>query len=220
MSREDQTARRRFEVRLLALFLAWWLVLAIAPWYRADWLLENILIFIALPVLVLIRRSLSRTALLAVFVFMLLHTVGAHYTYAQVPYDAWARSSTGYTVNEALGLHRNHFDRLVHFLYGVLVTPAALELLQARAGLRGGWCWFLTFTFMAAQAGLYEIIEWGAAELFGGDLGQAYLGTQGDEWDSQKDSGLVVLGCLISLVLLRWFRSSASAGHASFRAHS
>jgi putative membrane protein len=96
----------------------------------------------------------------------------------------------------------------VHFLYGVLVTPAAFELLQARAGLRGSWRWFLTFMFMAAQAGLYEIIEWGAAAVFGGDLGMAYLGTQGDEWDSQKDSGLMVLGCLIALVLLRLFRSS------------
>ncbi len=163
--------------------------------------------FIAVPILVLIRRDLSRPALFAVFVFMLLHAVGAHYTYAEVPYDQWARSLIGHTVNEVLGLSRNHFDRMVHFLYGVLVTPAAFELLQARAGVRGGWRWFLTFMFMAAQAGLYEIIEWGAAEVFGGNLGQAYLGTQGDEWDSQKDSGLMVLGCLVALALLRLFLS-------------
>lgn len=219
-TRVGQASRRRFELWLLALYLAWWLALAIAPWYRADWLLENVLVFIALPILLLIRRDLSRLALLGVFVFMLLHAVGAHYTYAEVPYDAWAKSLTGHTINETLGLSRNHFDRLVHFLYGVLVTPAAFELLQARAGLRGGWRWFLTFMFMAAQAGLYEIIEWGAAAVFGGDLGMAYLGTQGDEWDSQKDSGLMVLGCLVALALLRLFRSSASAGHGSFRAHS
>lgn len=202
--------RQGFEVRLLALYLAWWLLLAVAPWYRADWLLENVLAFIALPILVLIRRDLSRPALLAVFVFMLLHAVGAHYTYAEVPYDQWAMSLTGHTINEALGLQRNHFDRMVHFLYGVLVTPAAFELLKSRAGLRGGWRWFLTFLFMAAQAGLYEIIEWGAAVVFGGDLGQAYLGTQGDEWDSQKDSGLMVLGTLIALAVLALVRLSRS----------
>ena len=109
-----------------------------------------------------------------------------------------------------LGLERNHFDRLVHFLYGLLVTPAAFELLGARAHLRGGWRWFLCFMFMAAQAGTYEIIEWGAAEVFGGDLGQAYLGTQGDEWDAQKDSGLMVLGTLLSLATIRL--SQARAG--------
>lgn len=207
MSLADEAARRRFEVRLLGLYLLWWLALAIAPWYRADWLLENVLVFIALPILILIRRDLSQPALLAVFVFMLLHAVGAHYTYAEVPYDQWALSLTGHTINSALGLSRNHFDRLVHFLYGVLVTPATFELLKARAGLRGGWIWFLCFMFMAAQAGIYEIIEWGAAEVFGGDLGQAYLGTQGDEWDSQKDSGLMVLGTLASLALLAVLRA-------------
>ena len=210
MKPAEDPGRQGFEIRLLALYLAWWLLLAISPWYRADWLLENVLVFIALPILVLIRRDLSRPALLAVFVFMLLHAVGAHYTYAEVPYDAWARSLTGHGINEALGLSRNHFDRMVHVSYGVLVTPAAFELLKERAGLRGGRRWFLCFMFMAAQAGLYEIIEWGAAVVFGGDLGQAYLGTQGDEWDSQKDSGLMVLGTLVTLALiagLRLFRS-------------
>ena len=194
---------RGFVLGLLAAYAAWWLALAIAPKYRADWALENVLVAIALPVLCLVWRELSRGAMWAVFVFLLLHAVGAHYTYAEVPYDEWAVALGGHPLNEALGLERNHFDRLVHFLYGVLVTPAAFELLGTRAGLRGGWRTFLCFALMAAQAGCYEIIEWGAAEAFGGDLGQAYLGTQGDEWDSQKDSGLMVLGTLLALGALR-----------------
>ena len=194
---------RRFALGLLAAYSAWWLWLAIAPKYRADWALENVLVLVALPILARIWQDLSRGALWALFVFMLLHAVGAHYTYAEVPYDEWVASLTGHTLNAALGLERNHFDRLVHFLYGLLVTPAAFELLGARAGLRGGWRWFLCFMFMAAQAGIYEIIEWCAAEVFGGDLGQAYLGTQGDEWDAQKDSGLMVLGTLLALAVLR-----------------
>ena len=198
---------RRFVLGLLAAYAAWWLWLAVAPKYRADWALENVLVVVALPLLAVVWRELSRGALWALFVFLLLHAVGAHYTYAEVPYDAWAVALTGHPLNAALGLERNHFDRLVHFLYGLLVTPAAFQLLTARARLRGGWHWFLCFMFMAAQAGCYEIIEWGAAEVFGGELGQAYLGTQGDEWDSQKDSGLMVLGTLLALAGLR--RSSA-----------
>ena len=194
---------RRFALGLLVAYSAWWLWLAIAPKYRADWALENVLVAVALPLLAVAWRDLSRGALWAVFAFLLLHAVGAHYTYAEVPYDDWAVALTGRPLNAALGLERNPFDRLVHFLDGLLVTPAAFQLLGARAGVRGRWRWFLCFMFMAAQAGCYEIIEWGAAEVFGGDLGQAYLGTQGDEWDSQKDSGLMVLGTLLALVVLR-----------------
>jgi putative membrane protein len=202
MTPKGTAAHRLFALRLLGLYLAWWVALAIAPKYRADWALENVLVVVALPVLVAIHRVLSRGALLAVFAFLLLHAVGAHYTYAEVPYDAWWRAIFGGGLNEALGLTRNHFDRLVHFLYGLLVTPAAVELLRARAHLRGRWAGLLAFTFMAAQAGIYEIIEWFAAEVFGGELGQAYLGTQGDVWDAQKDSGLMVLGTLLALGLL------------------
>jgi putative membrane protein len=194
---------RRFALGLFAAYAAWWLWLAIAPKYRADWVLENVLVLVALPILSRVWRDLSRGAILALFVFLLLHAVGAHYTYAEVPYDHWAKALTGHSINALFGLERNHFDRLVHFLYGLLVTPAAFELLGARAGLRGGWRRFLCFMFMAAQASCYEVIEWGAAEVFGGDLGQAYLGTQGDEWDSQKDSGLMVLGTLVALAALR-----------------
>jgi len=197
---------RRFALRLLLVYALWWAWLAIAPTYRADWALENLLVLIALPVLAAVYRDLSRGSLLAVFVFLLLHAVGAHYTYAEVPYDAWARALGGFSINGVFGLERNHFDRLVHFLYGLLVTPAAVDLLRARIGLRGGWAFLIAFTFMAAQAGCYEILEWLAAEVFGGDLGQAYLGTQGDEWDSQKDSGLVVLGTVLALLALSLLR--------------
>ena len=196
------TAHRRFAQRLLLAYAAWWSWLAIAPSYRADWALENVLVLVALPILFATYRDLSRGSLLAVFVFLVLHAVGAHYTYAEVPYDAWAQALTGGTVNGVFGLERNHFDRLVHFLYGLLVTPAAVDLLRARVGLRGAWAVLVPFTFMAAQAGVYEILERLAAEVFGGELGQAYLGTQGDEWDSQKDSGLMVLGTLLALLAL------------------
>lgn len=194
---------RRYAGRLLGVYLAWWAALAIAPWYRADWALENVLVFVGLPVIAAVHRELSRTALTALFIFLMLHAVGAHYTYAEVPYDAWAVQLTGGSINECLGLQRNHFDRLVHFLYGLLVTPAAIELLDRRAEFRGFWRYLVPFSFMAAHGSIYEIIEWAAAELFGGELGQAYLGTQGDVWDAQKDSGLMVLGVLVALLVVR-----------------
>src|SRR3546814_957888 len=93
-----------------------------------------------------------------------MHAIGAHYTYAQVPYDAWSESLFGHPISSLLGLERNHFDRLVHFLYGLLITPTAIELVDTRVTQRGGWRYLVTFTFMASHAAIYEIIEWRSEE--------------------------------------------------------
>lgn len=198
-------ASPRYPLALLAMFAACWLALAIAPWYRQDWLLENLLVFAALPLLVLSYRRLrlSNTAYTLLFAFLLLHEVGAHYTYSQVPYDRWARALAGSSVSDALDLQRNQFDRLVHFLYGLLVAPGVIELLDARAPQRGLWRWLVPLLFMVSHSTLYEMVEWAAAAIFGGDLGQAYLGTQSDAWDSQKDSALAALGAAIAVMACR-----------------
>lgn len=85
----------------------------------------------------------------------------------------------------------------MHFLYGVLITPACIELLDARAPQQGIWRWLLPWFFMLAHSTIYEGLEAAAAGLFGGELGQAYLGTQGDEWDAHKDSALAALGAAL-----------------------
>lgn len=193
----------RHRTTLLALYLAWWSLLAIAPSYRQDWLLENVLVFVGVPLLVVFHRRFSDPALTCLAVFFALHALGAHYTYSEVPYDAWWRAAFGESLNAQLGFERNHYDRLVHFLYGLLVTPAAVDLLDARAPQSGIWRWLLPFLFMTAHSTIYEVIEWSAAMAFAGDLGQAYLGTQGDVWDAQRDSALAMLGAVIALALLR-----------------
>ncbi|MDR0181988.1 DUF2238 domain-containing protein [Lysobacter arvi] len=194
-----------YPLKLLAVYLIWWGALAISPWYREDWLLENVLVFVAVPLLIWNCRSLrfSDRAYTSLFLFLALHAIGAHYTYAEVPYDEWARALGVPAVSEVLGFDRNHYDRLVHFLYGLLVTPAAIELLDRRAPQKGLWRWVLPVTFMASHSVIYETIEWGAAAVFGGELGQAYLGTQGDVWDAQKDSALALLGTAIAVVWIR-----------------
>ena len=196
-------APRPFVLGLLAAFAAIWTALALAPWYRQDWLLENMLVFAALPLLAWGYRTLpfTRGTYACLFVFLVLHAIGAHYTYSEVPYDRAFEAVTGASLNALLGWERNHYDRMVHFLYGVLVTPAAIEILQARATPRGLWRWLLPVCFMMSHSVLYEMIEWLAAEVFGGDLGQAYLGTQGDVWDAQKDSLLATAGSVASVIL-------------------
>lgn len=213
MARRDKAASARFGLALLAVFALATLALGIAPRYRQDWLLENVIVLIAVPLLVFGWRRLpfSRGAYLALFGFLLLHEIGAHYTYSEVPYDEAFARLTGYSLNALLGLHRNHFDRAVHFLYGVLVTPMAVELFAHRAPPRGVWRWILPVSFIMSHSVLYELVEWLAALRFGGDLGTAYLGTQGDPWDAQQDMALAALGSILSMAALTWRKGRATA---------
>jgi putative membrane protein len=198
-------AAGRWPVRLLTIFALIWLALAIRPHYRADWLLESVLVLLALPWLVWSYRThpFTDAAYACLFVFLVLHQVGAHFTYAEVPYDAWAQSLFGVSVSDTLGWSRNHYDRLVHFLYGLLVTPIAVELIDRRVSLPGAWRWLLPWTFVVSHSTIFELLEAAAAGVFGGDLGQAYLGTQGDEWDAQRDSALAAVGAAITVTVLR-----------------
>ena len=171
-------SHRNYLAVLSLLFAALFVALAIEPRYRHDWALENALVAaFAVGIAASHRRLvLSRVSYTLIFLFLCLHEVGAHYTYAEVPYDEWAVSLTGHSLNEAMGWERNHFDRLVHFLYGLLMAYPLRELFLRVADVRGFWGYFLPFDFMLSTSALYELIEWGAAELFGGELGAAYLG--------------------------------------------
>lgn len=201
---------------LLAAYLCFWAALAIAPRYRADWLLENVIVFIALPLFVRSARHwrFSNASYACLFAFLVLHTIGAHYTYSEVPYDDWARALAGQSLNGILGWERNHYDRLVHFSYGLLLLPASVELLDRVAPPRGLWRSLLPVLFIMSHSVIYELIEWGAAAAFGGDLGQAYLGTQGDVWDAQKDTALATLGAITSMTIIRLRTGSVAPGPA------
>lgn len=204
----SRTESSRYPLVLLALFTLWWSLLAIAPWYREDWLLENVLVFIVVPWLIWSYHKLRFTnfSYTLIFIFSCLHEVGAHYTYAEVPLYSWAEKYAGLDLSGVLGSERNHYDRLVHFLYGFLLLPPIVEIFEARAHLQKVWRFVVPITFMMAFSELFEIIEWQAAEIFGGDLGQAYLGTQGDIWDAQKDSLAAATGAAISTVLYHWYK--------------
>lgn len=195
------TAPSRTARILGASFVLLWLALAIAPTDRQDWLLENVLVLVAVPLLARFGAGLrlSDASWACLFAFFTLHVVGAHYTYSEVPYQGWYEALSGRSFVADFGSGRNHYDRLVHFLYGALLALPVIELLDARARPTGLWRWLLPVLFLVSHGSIYEMIEWGAAEIFGGDLGAAYLGTQGDVWDAQKDMALAALGAVIGV---------------------
>jgi putative membrane protein len=195
---------RRYLLTLAGLFALQWTALAIRPRYRQDWALEHVLTVAFVVVLALFRHrlSLSASSYTAIFIFLSLHTVGAHYTYSEVPYDDWARTLTGRSISAVFGWRRNHFDRFVHFAYGFLLAYPVREVLIRLAHVRGVWGYYLPLAVTASTSSDYELMEWAAAAVLGGDLGIAYLGVQGDAWDTHKDMALATCGALLSLGLI------------------
>jgi len=200
----------RYALVLLLLFAAAFTVLAWEPWYRSDWLLENVILFVLLPPLLLMHRflPLSKVSYTLIFLFLCFHEVGAHYTYAQVPYDRWFQGLFGVTFNELVGWQRNHYDRIVHFLWGLLLTYPVREIVLRVSRAQGFWSYLFPFLAAISTSAVFELFEWGAALIFGGDLGIAYLGTQGDVWDAQKDMVLALSGSLIATLGIAGFNAA------------
>jgi putative membrane protein len=188
--------RDRLPALLLLLTLAALAASGIGPKDRATWLMEVAPVLLVLPVLVATRRRFPLTPLL--YVLLALHAavlcLGGHYTYAEVPLGFWVR--------DALGLARNHYDRLGHLMQGFVPALLAREVLIRSSPLRPGrWLAFLVTSVALAISAAYELVEWLAAVLLGQGA-DAFLGTQGDPWDTQWDMFLALCGAVLAQVLL------------------
>jgi putative membrane protein len=171
-------------------------VSAFQPYDRTTWWMEVAPVLIAIPILVATRRSFPLSPLL--YRLLALHAliliVGGHYTYARVPLGFWAE--------ELFGFSRNHYDRIGHFAQGFVPAILAREVLLRRTPLTTGrWLNFLVVCICLAFSAFYELIEWWAA-LLGGESAAAFLGTQGDVWDTQWDMFFCLLGAVTSLLVL------------------
>jgi putative membrane protein len=178
---------------LVALLLAW------SAWHPRDfatWCMEVAPVLIAAPILFATRKSFPLTSL--VLVSIALHCsiliVGGHYTYAEVPAGFWVR--------DALGWSRNPYDRLGHFAQGFVPALVAREILLRRSPVSGGkWLFFLVTCICLAISACYELIEWGTA-VASGTGATAFLGTQGDVWDTQWDMFMALIGALTAQLTL------------------
>ncbi len=196
-------SHKHYLLILALVYLFFWFALAIDPVDRETWALENALpvIFVAVMLVTYRRLLFSRLSYTLIFIFLCLHTIGAHYTYSEVPYDEWFTALTGNSFNELMGWERNHFDRFVHFSYGLLLAYPIREIFLRVADVRGFWGYFLPLDVTMSTSMIYELVEWGSAEVFGGDLGVHYLGTQGDVWDAHKDMALASLGAVVAMTV-------------------
>jgi putative membrane protein len=187
---------RREPAVLLIIAIALLALSRIGAYEPGTWILEVAPIFIVAPILVLTARRFPLTPLVyrLLFLHALILMVGGHYTYAKVPLGFW--------VQDALGLGRNHYDRLGHLAQGFVPAILAREVLLRRSPLqRGKWLTFLVVCVCLALSATYELIEWLAAVL-GGSAADAFLGTQGDVWDTQWDMFMALVGATSALLLL------------------
>ena len=195
-NRERKLRANRPLLLLIGWYIAFWAVMAISPLDRSDWLLENLLVFVGVAFLAgtYHRLPLSNLSYLLITIFMTLHAIGAHYTYEQVP--------LGYWLKDLLGQNRNHFDRLVHFSCGLLLTFPIREALLRVTKTTTFWAYFLPLTIILSASGFFELLESWVARIVSPKLGLAYLGTQGDIWDAQKDMNAALVGSLICLFVV------------------
>lgn len=193
MQSGEKGIKRYIPEILVVIFISVFVWLGISPADRAVWYVENTAVVIVFILLVSTARyfRFSSTAYVLMFIWLFLHTIGAHYTFEKVPFGF---------VTDLFGFERNHYDRVAHFCIGFYAYPIAEFL--TRKGLKPRWfiCIFSLFAIMS-MAAAWEIIEWIYADIDGGDVGAAFLGSQGDIWDAQKDMLADTLGALTAIVL-------------------
>jgi putative membrane protein len=182
-------------ISLAAFFTIVFVWAAINPLHPDDWALENVLTVLFIILLIVTHKNfpLSELSYILITVFLTLHTIGSHYTYAEVPF--------GYWLQETFGFSRNHYDRIVHFSFGLLMAYPIREVFLRVAHTKGFWAYYLPLDVTLAFSAVYEIIEMAAALAFGGELGDAYLGTQGDVWDAQKDMLAAATGAILCMTI-------------------
>jgi putative membrane protein len=189
---------------LLGGYILFWAAMGLMPTNPSAWLLLNLLpvLFVAGLAFSHHRFPLSDMSYVCIAVFLTLHAVGSHYTYARVPAGFW--------LQQLLDVQRNHFDRLVHFGFGFLMVYPLREVLMRSAKLEGFWAYCLAVNVVMAGAGLWEVIESWVARTVRPELGTAFLGSQGDVWDAQKDIAAAFYGSLICIVLIMLARHMLS----------
>lgn len=190
--------RSRYHMWLVILYSVWWAVMAYKPVFFSDWLIENILVAVAVLLFwwAYPRLRLSNVSLTLIFIFMCLHTLGSHYTYAEVP--------VGYWIQDLLNLDRNHYDRVIHFTYGLFLFWPFLEISRTVIAPKGKWNGFISLLFIAGSSAVYETMEWVTAEIVSPEAAMAFLGVQGDVFDAQKDHTMALVGGMVSLLIAAW----------------
>lgn len=189
----------------LAVLLCIGILSCIHPLYPHDMFLQHAATVIIMGLLAYDIRVgfLSYRAFLGISLFVLLHITGARYVYSFVPYNDWSVSVFGWDINAYFGFRRNHYDRVVHFLFGILIFPFLVELFGKKGGLSLKMSVLLAWLGIQTFSMLYEIFEWLLTLMLSGNAAENYNGQQGDMWDAHKDMALAMVGSTLAALVYR-----------------
>ena len=176
----------------------------LSPIYPEQMFLQHAatLVIIGLLIYDIKIDFLSKEAFLGIVLFLLLHAIGARYIYSYVPYNEWSQYFLGININETFEWERNHYDRIVHFLFGVFLYPFTYEVALKKFKINTKAAFFMAWLMIQTFSMLYEIFEWLLTVFLSGDQAENYNGQQGDPWDAHKDMALALLGSTITMVVL------------------
>ena len=194
----------RFQRILFAVFLIFFTASCINPPYLQFLLMQHVPTVLAMALLVYVanRYAISRTSFVSMLAFLSLHTLGARYLYSYVPYDAWAEFLLGINITDRFDFQRNHYDRFVHFSYGLLLATPIQEFERRYFRLSTRLSAILAIECILATSAVYEIGEWLIAVIFAPAWAESFLGQQGDVFDAQKDMALATAGACLSVGVL------------------
>jgi putative membrane protein len=181
---------------LAALFTACWTFGWFYNLNLENWIIENLLVIICLSILVVVNRKLqlSDCSMVCIFLFVMLHIYGAFYAYTNNAFGKW--------LQDTYHLQRNPYDRIVHFSFGFFMAYPFREILKNKFKVRGRALWLLPIEIAFSLGTIFEMIEWGVAELTDSETGETYVATQGDVWDAHKDIALAAVGAALTMTIL------------------
>lgn len=190
--------------RMLAVFLVLWAASCIRVPYPKYFWLQHVPTVAAVVVLTVVdhRFRISRLSYALILTFMALHLLGARYLYSYVPYDDWSERLLGFRITDRCGFTRNHYDRFVHFCFGLLLVIPAWRFSRSILALDALWSAAIALAAILSASAVYEIFEWLAAVVMAPDWADSYNGQQGDVWDAQRDMALAACGALVGLGLV------------------
>ena len=188
-----KTFSKKYPIYLFFFYVLIWIILAINPVNRADWFLENILIFIFVPIMVFVhyRFRVSNLSYTLIAAFLIIHTIGAHYTYSQTPFFSYWGDHK---------FDRDNYDRLTHFTFGLLLYYPLREFMMKFLKANRLLSYYIPWAILISLSALYEIFEWLTALVVSPQNAIAFTGTQGDVFDTHKDMALALIGSLIAVI--------------------
>lgn len=192
-----------FKAWIIAFLILLIIVTCFHPIYPREQFLQHLgtALMLIIPFSDLKRNRLSKSAFICVSLFIMIHIIGARYIYSNVPYNDWFKAAFNMDLNGFLHTSRNHYDRFVHLMFGVLAFPYVFEVLDRGTAMKKMLRILMAFAVIQSVSMFYEIFEWLLTIVVSSEAADSYNGQQGDLWDAQKDMALAMAGSLLMVII-------------------